>query len=251
MRPNQSYILCGTPRTGSTFLCALLKSSGVAGIPESYFRGPDEPAWAARWGVPPAADGPFDEADYMWAASNAGRTENGVFGARVMWGSMEPLVEKLKIVYPDGGSQPLTLLEGAFGNTRFVHLRRENVLAQAISWLRAEQTDVWHRSASVSSPLQAYAPRFDYGQLRRYSALIEAHNEAWDAWFTEADIRPYALTYEELDNDPVGTIQALLGFLGLQVPAGVEIFASTRRLADRITVEWMERYTAIEAGERP
>lgn len=34
----QNYILCATPRTGSTYLCSLLKSSGVAGVPESYRR---------------------------------------------------------------------------------------------------------------------------------------------------------------------------------------------------------------------
>src|SRR5205814_9813031 len=44
-----AYLLCGTPRTGSTLLCGLLRSTDVAGRPESYFRLPDEQAWADRW----------------------------------------------------------------------------------------------------------------------------------------------------------------------------------------------------------
>src|SRR4028118_2171875 len=53
--PPRSYVLCGTPRTGSTLLCSLLYSTGVLGRPESYFREPEEAAWAARLG--PATEG--------------------------------------------------------------------------------------------------------------------------------------------------------------------------------------------------
>ena len=99
-KENKGYVICGTPRTRSTFLCALLKSTGVAGIPESYFREPDEPTWATQWGITRTGDETFSAADYVRAAFNAGRTENGIFGVRVMWGSMEPLVDKLRLFIP-------------------------------------------------------------------------------------------------------------------------------------------------------
>ena len=114
MKPAEAYLLCGTPRTGSTLLCALLKSTGVAGIPESYFREPDEPTLATQWGITRTGDGTFSDADYVRAAFNAGRTENGVFGVRVMWGSMVPLVDRLRVVFPNEGGNPLGLLERAF-----------------------------------------------------------------------------------------------------------------------------------------
>ena len=189
MKSTEAYILCGTPRTGSTLLCALLQATGVAGIPESYFREPDEPTWAAQWGITRTEDGTFSDADYVKAAFKAGRTENGVFGVRVMWGSMELLIDRLRVIYSNDGSKLLDLLERAFGSTRFVHLRREDILAQAISWLRAEQTDIWHRTAPAISLPQTSSPRFDFDELRRYSALIDAHNEAWDLWFAEVGVR--------------------------------------------------------------
>ena len=34
-----------------------LRSTGVAGRPESYFRQPDEESWADRWGLDRSADG--------------------------------------------------------------------------------------------------------------------------------------------------------------------------------------------------
>src|SRR5215207_8545306 len=33
----RSYLVCATPRSGSTLLCEALKSTGVAGVPAEYF----------------------------------------------------------------------------------------------------------------------------------------------------------------------------------------------------------------------
>jgi LPS sulfotransferase NodH len=32
-----SYLVCGTPRSGTSLLCRLLAATGVAGRPEEYF----------------------------------------------------------------------------------------------------------------------------------------------------------------------------------------------------------------------
>ena len=36
--PTSSYLICTTPRSGSTFLSEALASTGVAGRPEEYFQ---------------------------------------------------------------------------------------------------------------------------------------------------------------------------------------------------------------------
>ena len=97
--PAQSHLICGTPRTGSTLLCGLLAATGVAGKPESYFRLPDEPSYAETWGVRRGPDGPRDYREYVGAAIVAGSTSNGVFGARVMWGTMDEVVAKLRAAH--------------------------------------------------------------------------------------------------------------------------------------------------------
>lgn len=79
-----SYLICTTPRTGSTLLCGLLASTTVAGQPESYFREPDEQLWADRWDLARSSDGAFERADFVRAALAAGSTDNGVFAARIM-----------------------------------------------------------------------------------------------------------------------------------------------------------------------
>src|ERR1700709_584936 len=37
MPPDRSYIVCATPRSGSTLVCHALPEPGVAGRPEEYF----------------------------------------------------------------------------------------------------------------------------------------------------------------------------------------------------------------------
>jgi len=46
------YIICGTPRTGSTLLCKLLASTGTSGDPHSFYRRQDISEWADEWKLP-------------------------------------------------------------------------------------------------------------------------------------------------------------------------------------------------------
>jgi len=244
-----SYLICATPRTGSSLLCGLLDSAGVAGHPESWFRRQDEQAFAARWGIADPLDGAFDYASYLRAATAAGSTANGVFAARVMWGTMDEVTARLAPAYPGHAGSAVGLLSAAFGRTRFVYLRRGDVVAQAVSLLRAEQTGVWLETADERQEPTAQ-PGFDFGQVRDLVRQIEEDNAAWEAWFTAEGIRPYQVLYEDLDDDPVGIASGVLGFLGLDLPAGRETTVRHKRLADELNARWVESYRLHEARER-
>jgi trehalose 2-sulfotransferase len=239
-----SYLICATPRTGSSLLCGLLESTGVAGRPESYFRQPDEQSWAARWGIISPSGGASGYADYVQAALATGRTENGVFGARIMWGTMGEVVDNLAAVHPDLAGADAGLLNRAFGHTRFIYLRRGDVLAQAVSWLRAEQTSVWFEPERAEHEEPEQEPRFDFDGIHELVQLVDAHNAAWQGWFASVGARPHLVRYEDLDADPVGAVRGVLDFLGLELPAGREIVAQHRRLADRLNAQWINRYLA-------
>jgi trehalose 2-sulfotransferase len=239
-----SYLICGTPRTGSTLLCGLLESTGVAGRPESYFRQPDERSWASKWGIVSSPGGDFSYADYVQAALAEGRTANGVFAARIMWGTLEELIGRLATIYPDCADTDLGLLDRAFGRASLVYLLRGDVVAQAVSWLRAEQTNVWFRADRQAEAPPEQEPRFDRGRISELVQLVDAHNAAWRAWFASAGIRPHQVRYEDLDDDPVGVTRGILDFLGLELPAGREIRVRHTRLADDLNADWIERFLA-------
>lgn len=230
-----SYFLCGTPRTGSTLLCSLLASTAVAGRPESYFREPDRHLWAARFGVPVAADGSVDYRAFVAGAVRAGRTPNGVFAARIMWGTMNSVVDGLQSGH--GAQRDLDVLTNAFGPLIFLKLRREDVVGQAVSWARAEQSGYWQSGDVASAP-----PRFDPRQIDDLVRTISEHNTAWDSWFEAQGVQPHGVTYEQLVADPHGTVDAILRALGVKPPAGWLPQSHHRKQADDLNAEWIRRY---------
>ena len=244
-----SYLICSTPRAGSTLLCGLMASTKVAGRPESYFRKPDEQLWAGRWGSVRSSDGVFEYSEFVRGAIAAGRTDNGVFAARVMWGTLDHLVDRLGSVYPASAGGDLDPLNLAFGHTGFIYLHRDDVLAQAVSWHRAEQSNVWHQTDQEESKQPEQEPRFDFDQICKLVQTIEEHNSAWRAWFDSVGIQPHMVRYEDLDADPVGAACEILDFLGLELPPGRLIKARHRRLADGLNAQWIDRYRS-ELTER-
>jgi trehalose 2-sulfotransferase len=234
-----SYLLCGTPRTGSTLLCGLLASTGVAGRPESYFREPDENSWARRLGVPVADDGSFDYRLFVRAVRGAGSTPNGVFAARVMWGTVPRVVDGLGTV---PRTSDLDALVDAFGQLRPVHLQRDDVVGQAASWARAEQTGYWQDGdRSLAEPC------FDLSQIDDLVRTIREHNAAWSTWFAQQGVAPYPVTYEDVIADPRHAVQGILDHLGIELPSHWRPVPRQHRQADEVSAEWVRRYRAARA----
>ena len=226
-----SYFVCATPRTGSSLLLGLLDSTGVAGHPQAYFRTPDEPLWAERWGLPSA----YGYADYVRAAMAHGRTRNGVFGAKLMWDTFQEMLGKLA-----PGS-----LAGTVNEPRFVYLRRDDVVAQAVSWLRAEQTGAWYLGGNgeISGAVRSGGkPAYDRRRITELIRTIGEHNAGWEAWFASVGVEPHRVTYEQLAADPVQTTRDILGFLGLHLPVGRDITPRHRRQGDDLNERWVSRY---------
>lgn len=241
-RPS-SYLLCGTPRTGSTLLCSLLASTGVAGRPESYFRAADERTWAARFGVPVADDGSVDRRALVAGALRAGTTPNGVFGARVMWGSVDALVDGLRPGSGVRARSDLDVLDEAMGPLRLVHLRRVDVVQQAVSWARAEQTGYWQQGDALSAE-----PAFDRDQVDHLLREVREHDAGWRAWFDEQGASPLVVTYEELVADPGRSVRAVLDHLGVEPPAAWRPRSPHRRQADEVSADWVRRYRAASSS---
>ena len=239
-----NYFVCATPRTGSSLLLGLLASTGLAGRPEAYFRDPDEGDWARRWGIAGPDDPAFDYREFIGAAQEAGTTPNGVFGAKLMWGTLDEVVAKLA---PDTTDADLAVLTGAFGPLSFVYLRREDEVAQAVSWLRAEQTRTWWAGDPGGV---AAEPRYDEQGLTALLDTIAAHNAAWRSWFARYGVTPYELSYEQLTADLAGTTRGILRFLALDPDAGQPVRPRHRRQADRLNDDWAGRYRATTGRTR-
>src|SRR5689334_18197950 len=97
-----SYIICGTPRTGSTLLCDLLASTKRAGSPDSFFGRKFMPDWSDAWHLPDPAT--MSEREYaivyLEAAMRAGKAGTPVFGLRLMRENLGELSALLDLIYP-------------------------------------------------------------------------------------------------------------------------------------------------------
>ena len=241
-RPDvDSYLICATPRSGSTLLCGLLDSSGVAGHPASYFNRKSLNDYADAWRIARPVDGRIDEA-FVRAALTAGTTSNGVFGGRIMAETLPELISGLAAAASEPAMTDVGLLSAQVGRLRFVHLRRRDVVAQAVSWAKALHTHFWHPGEAVAPGAQE--PRYDEELIGRLVAAIESYERDWTMWFASHRIVPCEVTYEELAADPPRTAQRVLDHLGLHVPPDRQLVVGHRRQADRLNADWITRFTS-------
>lgn len=189
--------------------------------------------------------GGFGYGDFVRAAVVAGRTPNGVFGAKVMWGTLEEIVAKLAAVDPDRAATDVELLDRAFGRTRFVFLRREDTVAQAVSWLRAEQTNQWY--VGHPEPFDR-EPNYDFDAIHQLVGDIRAHNSGWLDWFASVDVRPYSISYEDLILDPAVVTSGILAHLGLDIPDELAVTPRHQQQFDEVNTDWIPRYRAESDG---
>ena len=74
----------------------------------------------------------------------------------------------------------------AFGKILYIHLFRENKLEQAISYIKAEQTGLWHIApdgTEIERLAPPQEPRYDFTRLKSEVEKLEAYDAAWHTWF--------------------------------------------------------------------
>ncbi|TPM90340.1 Stf0 family sulfotransferase [Mesorhizobium sp. B2-1-3A] len=241
-----AYIICGTPRTGSTLLCKLLASTGTSGDPHSFYRRQDVSEWAEEWKLlarDTMGELEFDVA-YLDAAITAGKGGTEIFGLRLMRENLDELSAILDRIFP-GLASNTARFERAFGRILYIHLSRENKLAQAISLIKAQQTGLWHIApdgTEIERVAPAQEPQYDFERIKGELAELESYDAAWNIWFTAQGITPLRVGYEHLSADPAAALLGICEALGVQLPNADDIRPGVAKLADETSLDWMRRY---------
>jgi len=214
-------VICTTPRSGSNFLGQILASTRQLGRPLEYFNGQ-----ARRLLDHP--DYPDDRNAQLAAITSLGATANGVYGVKV---------------FPD----QIDRLSGLdwtaqLPNLRFVNLERRDLLGQAISWGRAEQTQQW-RSTSARQG----ADRYDAGLICRQMATIAEWRARWAIYFARNEIAPLQLVYEDVVSSPQSASDAVAELVGLSdYPLVDATGVSLVVQRDAVSEAWRERFLTEE-----
>ncbi len=241
-----SYIICATPRSGSTLLCDLLTDTLVAGCPDSFFRREDLLEWAGYFTVSVTNWGDDQEFDqpYLSAVLQHGTGGTSIFGMRLMWESLGNLSKRLESFYPDLPNDNARF-QAVFGSPLYVHLTREDKVSQAVSRLRAEQSGLWHVAADGTERerlKQGQEPVYDADSLSKIVTKLEEQDAAWSNWFVQQEIQPMCITYEALASNPQAELEAVLAALGLDPAIAETAVPRTAILADSESREWAERF---------
>ena len=129
---DRAYLVCATPRSGSTLVCQALRKTGVAGRPEEYFEallhsgrprrpeeyfvGLEDKSIRDHLGERNIGDDPLPRSP-LWSRTaydrylewvlETGTTPNGVFAAKLMWGYRgrlrQPAAQRASLQRPGAG----------------------------------------------------------------------------------------------------------------------------------------------------
>lgn len=210
------YLLATTPRSGSHFLGTLLRASGTMGFPLEYFH----PGNLATWRRQAQAAGHADVLSFLESIRTSG---NGCFGVKAHY-------PQLPIVL---GVVPL---ERLVSDWRILHLRRRDVVAQAVSLAVAGQTGSW-----IAGSAQQAEPEYRFEDIDRGLRQLVAEEAGWQHFFAVHDLRPLELVFEDVLADRGHALQEIAGWLGVVPPSEVP-GPVTERQGDDLNARWQAQF---------
>ena len=208
MPPLRSYLVCATPRSGSTLLCHLLAQTGLAGQPEEYFEAlrhsgiPRRPARVLR---PRAAREHHRAARVPRDARRSAAAAEPALAA----GELRPLPglgagggddperrlrRQADVGLPRRLRRPAARDRGqragcrsprcstrSFPDLRYVQITRRDKVRQAVSLWKAVQTQAWRAGGRRRG--ERVEPVFSFRAINFLVRQLTAHDASWDAYF--------------------------------------------------------------------
>jgi LPS sulfotransferase NodH len=211
--PVLTYAIATVPRTGSTYFATLLWRSGVLGAPMEYPNIHTMHRLIERLGR-------GDLVAYWNELKRRRTSPNGVFGYKLFVNTFER--ELLPYLTPD----------------RVLYFTRANKAAQAVSYARALQTDVWF--AGVKEPIN---PSYSFEQIRECEIMIKRQEAAWEDIFAGTNTVPLRIEYEQLRNDTPSVLRQVCQDLRIELDPKLECIVPAMKIqSDGLNREWIDRY---------
>lgn len=233
-----SYWICTTPRSGSSLLSQLLSATAVAGRPAEYFWRDNEAAHQQQWNV-------SSYSGYLGRALSEGTTPNGVFGTKLEVGVYLAHFERQLRTLPQFSDPTLSLqsiVAAVFPNLQFIYLSRRNKVRQAVSWWKAIQSNQWGRHKG-EEPTAAPDLHYNFAALDQLISESVMREAAWQAYFSEWNVKPLTLVYEDFTADHPATLATILNLLNISDlsqfdPATITLL----KQSDELSEQWVQRY---------
>jgi LPS sulfotransferase NodH len=224
-RGDRGYLICSSPRCGSSYLAELLASTGVLGVPREYFNPLD------RWGRLDM-ERLGDVRPLFERVLTKGATANGIYGVKSHADHFSAVASVI---------DPMCMLPGL----KLVRIRRLDILDQAISWMRAQQTGQFRAAMQPRG-----APHYDASAIRRLIALLGEQADTWDRLLAASGCAPLEIAYEDLVENPQREVDRVARLMDIRSPMPI----ASRRVRvtiqrDALNAAWRQRFLAEAGGE--
>ena len=214
----KSYLIATTPRCGSHLLGHLLAATGMLGSPLEYFSKGRLRDWQERLNA-------RDRAELFTTLFRRRTSPSGWFGVKAHWPQFAQIANDLPVFE-------------LFNFQRFVHIERRDQLAQAISWVIAQQSAAW-----ISFHAASEEPTYNFAAIENALQVIDAQTGTWKQFFADQAIEPLTVIYEDLVADPDATVDRVLAHCGVdRDPAHARPTSQPRQQASARNHEWAHRY---------
>ena len=221
--PQRTIIISSEERTGSEWLCQMMQMTGRLGRPSEYLNA----AWVRRF----IHDYPEDVSSQIIIARHIGTTPNGCLSIKLHSWHFDKLAQEIK--FADCFPAPI-----------FIRLSRKDLLGQAISLVRARQTQAFHKQ----SP-QHQSAQYDAAALQAAMVEIASNRARWELFFARNGLRPLCIEYEELSRRPRHVLRKIAKLAGEVLPFGLMSFSgglSVQR--DVLTESWRSKFISERHG---
>lgn len=229
--PTKTYVLCSSPRCGSTYFCSLLTQTGRLGVPFEYLHFQN---WAVklakRWGMEKSPDADLET--YFSQVKQLRTTPNGVFGLKAHASQALPFASKGQ----------LSRLVG--DDTVFIHLERRNLVLQAVSLAIAQVT----KSFESSTQGRNVTPAYDSKSMFKAMQIIQQNHNAWQRFFSLNDLNPLTLVYEDVLDEPTKAIRQVGNLIGVDVSDFEPVDSVYKIQRTELNLAWEKQFRGEHSG---
>lgn len=240
MKPSLSYTIWFSQRTGSSLLCKALESTGVAGKPAEWLHHVTTGAELyTHYGV----NRPSELQTKLW---ELGSTSNRIFGLKQ--GFFEPYFSSLLETFrqfPGCDGRPCNrgeIWENAFPNSKHIFMTRRNKVRLAVSWWKAIQTQEWYREHGSKPADKDVRDRYSSDAINTLYIGSVMREAGTQEFFTEANIVPLTVVYEDFIQRYKTTVLEILAYLGIPCEGVTIASPYYDQLADDVSEEWAQRF---------
>jgi LPS sulfotransferase NodH len=192
----RAYVVCSTPRCGSTAFGMLLGQTKTLGMPLEYFTPLNLSLMRERFGA-------VDDAGAVAAILAHRSSPNGIFAAKAHFFQIAETLAAIEAQGPD--------------DIAFIRMNRRDLEKQAASYARAMKSNQWVSIDGYEMPQPARSSDDAPGEaeIEHCRQFIAHENAGWDGFFEARGIAPLVIDYEEMLASPAATVGKVAHHLGV------------------------------------